>query len=65
MPDSGRDSIVKNLNEKLASVLLDCHAKEDVVTENVQMIQESNAGYNHYVYMNFDILITLFCLYRF
>ncbi|KAK8316503.1 hypothetical protein V6Z12_A13G047100 [Gossypium hirsutum] len=44
MPDSGRDRIVKNLNEKLASVLLDCHAKEDVVTENVQMIQESNAG---------------------
>lgn len=39
-----RDRIVKNLNEKLASVLLDCHAKEDLVTKNVKMAPEANAG---------------------
>ncbi|XP_022745965.1 filament-like plant protein 7 isoform X2 [Durio zibethinus] len=41
----GRDRIVKNLNEKLASVLLDCHEKDDLVTKNVKMAPEANAGW--------------------
>ncbi|XP_022763406.1 filament-like plant protein 7 isoform X2 [Durio zibethinus] len=41
----GRDRIVKNLNEKLASVLLDCHAKDDLVTKNMKMAPEANAGW--------------------
>ncbi|XP_021276827.1 filament-like plant protein 7 isoform X2 [Herrania umbratica] len=40
-----RDRIVKNLNEKLASVLLDCHAQEDLVTKNVKMAPEADAGW--------------------
>ncbi|XVE93394.1 hypothetical protein REPUB_Repub01dG0188200 [Reevesia pubescens] len=43
--EGGRDRIVKNLNEKLASVLLDCHAKDDLVTKNVKMAPEANAGW--------------------
>ncbi|XWS39929.1 hypothetical protein CRYUN_Cryun18bG0097000 [Craigia yunnanensis] len=43
--EGGRDRIVKNLNEKLASVLLDCHAKDDPVTKNVKMAPEANAGW--------------------
>ncbi|XVF01283.1 hypothetical protein REPUB_Repub04eG0074600 [Reevesia pubescens] len=42
--EGGRDRIVKNLNEKLASVLLDCHNKDDLVTKNVKMAPEANAG---------------------
>ncbi|XWS68047.1 hypothetical protein CRYUN_Cryun04dG0056800 [Craigia yunnanensis] len=41
----GRDRIVKNLNEKLASVLLDCHAKDDLLTKNVKMAPEANSGW--------------------
>ncbi|XWS54777.1 hypothetical protein CRYUN_Cryun10bG0118400 [Craigia yunnanensis] len=43
--EGGRDRIVKNLNEKLASVLLDCHAKDDLVIKNVKMAPEANAGW--------------------
>ncbi|XVF45106.1 hypothetical protein PTKIN_Ptkin02bG0179300 [Pterospermum kingtungense] len=42
--EGARERIVKNLNEKLASVLLDCHAKDDLVTKNVKMAPEGNAG---------------------
>ncbi|XVE66810.1 hypothetical protein DITRI_Ditri08aG0109400 [Diplodiscus trichospermus] len=42
--EGGRDRIVKNLNEKLASVLLDSHAKDDLMTKNVKMAPEANAG---------------------
>ena len=51
--EGGRDRIVKNLNEKLASVLLDCHAKDDLVTKNVKMAPEANAG---------DLLLSLLLL---
>jgi hypothetical protein len=34
----------RNLNEKLASVLLDCHAKDDPVTENEKSEQRATAG---------------------
>ncbi|GMI83672.1 hypothetical protein like AT3G19370 [Hibiscus trionum] len=37
MHEGERDRIVKNLNEKLASVLLDCHAKDDRGIKNVKM----------------------------
>lgn len=43
--DGARDRMVKNLNEKLASVLLDCHVKDDLVTKNVKMAPEANAGW--------------------
>ncbi|KAE8667448.1 Detected protein of unknown function [Hibiscus syriacus] len=36
MHEGERDRIVKNLNEKLASVLLDCHAKDDNGMKNVK-----------------------------
>ncbi|KAL4319231.1 hypothetical protein GQ457_18G016350 [Hibiscus cannabinus] len=45
MHEGERDRIVKNLNEKLASVLLDCHAKDDPAITNVKMAQESIAGW--------------------
>ena len=52
--EGGRDRIVKNLNEKLASVLLDCHAKDDLLTKNVKMAPEANAG---------DLLLSLLLLF--
>ena len=52
--EGGRDRIVKNLNEKLASVLLDCHAKDDLVIKNVKMAPEANAG---------DLLLSLLLLF--
>ncbi|XP_012480218.2 filament-like plant protein 7, partial [Gossypium raimondii] len=42
--EGGRDRIVKNLNENLASVLLDNHAKDDLMTKNVKMAPVLNAG---------------------
>lgn len=42
--EGGRDRIVKNLNEKLALVLLDNHAKDDLMTKNVKMVPVLNAG---------------------
>ncbi|MBA0649365.1 hypothetical protein Goklo_016935 [Gossypium klotzschianum] len=42
--EGGRDRIVKNLNEKLASVLLHNHAKDDLMTKNVKMAPVLNAG---------------------
>ncbi|OMO63243.1 hypothetical protein COLO4_32628 [Corchorus olitorius] len=42
--DGGRDRLVKNLNEKLASVLLEGHAKDDLLTKNVKMAPEANSG---------------------
>ncbi|XVE49222.1 hypothetical protein DITRI_Ditri01bG0065100 [Diplodiscus trichospermus] len=39
-----RDRVVKNLNEKLASVLFDCHAKDDLLTKNVKMAPEDNVN---------------------
>ncbi|KAE8668115.1 RING/U-box domain-containing protein isoform 1 [Hibiscus syriacus] len=41
--ERGRDRIVKNLNEKLASVLLDIHAKDDLATKNVKMAPVADA----------------------
>ncbi|KAK8562903.1 hypothetical protein V6N12_010967 [Hibiscus sabdariffa] len=41
--EGGRDRIVKNLNEKLASVLLDSHSKDDSATKNVKMAPVANA----------------------
>jgi hypothetical protein len=35
---------VNNLNEKLASVLLDCHAKDKLVTKRAKSAQEANKG---------------------
>ena len=43
---------VKDLNEKLASVLHECDAKDDLVAQHVQMVQEANAGdvlHYHYI----------------
>ncbi|KAE8719354.1 RING/U-box domain-containing protein isoform 1 [Hibiscus syriacus] len=46
MHEGERDRIVKNLNEKLASVLLDCHAKDDDhVIKNDKRVPESNADF--------------------
>ncbi|KAL4362596.1 hypothetical protein GQ457_04G002600 [Hibiscus cannabinus] len=42
--EGGRHRVVKNLNEKLASVLLDNHAKDDLATKNVKMAPVANAG---------------------
>lgn len=35
---------MKNLNEKLASVLLDCHAKDNLVTKHAIRAQEADKG---------------------
>lgn len=35
---------MKNLNEKLASVLFDCHPKDDLGREQAELVQEANAG---------------------
>ncbi|GMI88257.1 hypothetical protein HRI_002495000 [Hibiscus trionum] len=43
MHEGEQDRMVKNLNEKLASVLLDCHAKDDHGIKNVKMAPESSA----------------------
>ncbi|KAJ4716287.1 Filament-like plant protein [Melia azedarach] len=40
----GPDRSVKNLNEKLASVLFDCHPKDDLGREQAELVQEANAG---------------------
>ncbi|KAK8568186.1 hypothetical protein V6N12_006745 [Hibiscus sabdariffa] len=45
MHEGERDRVVKNLNEKLASVLLECHAKDDHWIKNVKLAQESSAGW--------------------
>ncbi|GMI74564.1 hypothetical protein like AT2G23360 [Hibiscus trionum] len=42
--EGGRHRVVKNLNEKLASVLLDNHAKDDSATKHVKMAPVANAG---------------------
>lgn len=41
---NGLGPVRRNLNEKLASVLLDCHAKDDPVTENEKSEQRATAG---------------------
>ncbi|KAL9371024.1 hypothetical protein Peur_036164 [Populus x canadensis] len=41
---NGSGPVRRNLNEKLASVLLDCHAKDDPVTENEKSEQRATAG---------------------
>ncbi|KAG7976684.1 hypothetical protein I3843_06G163000 [Carya illinoinensis] len=43
--EGGPERHVKNLNEKLASVLLDCHAKDDLVTKHAKGAQEAETGW--------------------
>ncbi|XP_011000757.1 PREDICTED: filament-like plant protein 7 [Populus euphratica] len=41
---NGLGPVRRNLNEKLTSVLVDCHAKDDPVTENEKSEQRATAG---------------------
>ncbi|KAF5444360.1 hypothetical protein F2P56_036845 [Juglans regia] len=43
--EGGPERPVKNLNEKLASVLLDCHAKDNLVTKHAKGAQEAETGW--------------------
>ncbi|XP_031256684.1 filament-like plant protein 7 [Pistacia vera] len=40
----GPERSVKNLNEKLASVLLDCHPQDDLLRKHAKLAQEAVAG---------------------
>ncbi|GLT47313.1 hypothetical protein SLA2020_210180 [Shorea laevis] len=42
--ERGSDTPVKNLNGKLASVLLDCHANNDLEMKQEKLLQEASAG---------------------
>ncbi|GLU03228.1 hypothetical protein SLE2022_204360 [Rubroshorea leprosula] len=42
--ERGYDTPAKHLNEKLAAVLLDCHANNDLEMKQEKLLQEANAG---------------------
>lgn len=35
---------MKNLNEKLASVIFDCHPKDELMAKQAKLVQEAGAG---------------------